>query len=79
MIRCGFTLGLLASCLCLLAGVPPASGQSDPLDLQRRAIQRIDAFIDQFRRTGEFNPASPELVQADRELAASNRELGTLR
>ena len=73
MIRCGFKLGLLASCLCLLAGVPPASGQSDPLALQQQAIRRIDGVIETFRKTGNIPTA--DLAQAERELAASNQAL----
>jgi CHAT domain-containing protein len=77
MIRCCFKRGLLVSFLCLLAGAPPAFAQGDPIELQRRAIQRIDAVVAEFRRTGNFSLASPELAQADRELVASNRALAT--
>jgi CHAT domain-containing protein/tetratricopeptide (TPR) repeat protein len=50
-----------------------AQGGDPALSLQRRAIARIDALVDGYRRTGNarLNPA--ELAQADTELAASNR------
>jgi CHAT domain-containing protein len=68
-------LGLVAAVSCLLAGAHSASGQGDPLELQRRAIRRIDAFIDQFRKTGDVRTALPDLMQADAELTESNRVL----
>jgi CHAT domain-containing protein len=76
VIRRRHTRGFAAALLfLLLAGAPPAMGQGDSLELQRRAIQRIDAFIDHYRRTGDFTSGISELAQADRELAASNRTL----
>src|SRR5262245_7875953 len=64
-------LPLLGVVLALLA--PPAPGQGDPLVLQQQAIRRIDGVVESFRKTGEIR--SPELAQAERELAASNQAL----
>jgi CHAT domain-containing protein len=38
-------------------------------------MQRIDAIVEHFRKTGEYQSRLPELVQIDAELAASNRTL----
>jgi CHAT domain-containing protein len=43
----------------------------DPIALQQRAIQRIDGYIDRFRKTGDLTSLLPDLQQADVELAAS--------
>jgi tetratricopeptide (TPR) repeat protein len=43
--------------------------------LQARAVQRLDEFIDRFRRTGEFQSRLPELAQIDAELSLSNQAL----
>ena len=51
--------------------------QSDPLELQKRAVARIDAVIDRFRRTGDTRLQVSELIQAEAELAASNRALAS--
>ena len=52
-----------------------AAAQGDPLELQRRAIQRIDAIVDHARKTGELASRKPDLTQAEAELAASNQML----
>lgn len=57
---------LLATCV---------SAQGDPLALQKGAIQRLDAFVDHYRKTGDFRARLPDLATADAELAASNRML----
>jgi CHAT domain-containing protein len=67
----------VAVLLCVLAGASPVFGQGDPVDLQRRAVQRIDAFVDQVRRGADIRIALPELALAERELAASNLALAT--
>jgi CHAT domain-containing protein len=54
---------------------PSAWAQGDPIELQKRAIQRIDDFTDQFRKTGDFRSRIADLAQAEGELAASNRIL----
>lgn len=66
---------VLTAFLCLLLQAQRVSAQSDPLELQRRAIQRIDAFIDHYRKTGDFQARLPDLAAAEAELAASNRML----
>ena len=48
---------------------------NNPLELQKRAVARIDSVIDRFRRTGDTRLQISELVQAGAELAASNRAL----
>src|SRR5437879_8821601 len=53
----------------------PAWSQMDPAALQKRAVERIDAFVDNFRRTGDFRSRIGDLAQADLELAESNRLL----
>ena len=59
-------------------GNPPVQSvnpQQDPLALQGRAVQRVDGFVDHFRRTGEFQSRLPDLVQADAEFSLSNQAL----
>jgi CHAT domain-containing protein len=70
-----FKLILLASVLCLGPRAQPALAQGDPIELQKRAIQRLDAFVDQFRKTGDIRSRIPDLAQAEAELAESNRAL----
>jgi CHAT domain-containing protein len=41
--------------------------------LQQRAIGRIDAFVEAYRKTGDTRSRLAELAQAERELAASNQ------
>jgi CHAT domain-containing protein len=53
----------------------PASPQSDPLLRQKRALERIDSFVDHYRKTGDFKSRVTELQQAEKELISSNREL----
>jgi CHAT domain-containing protein len=48
---------------------------NDPLELQKRAVARIDSVIDRFRRTGDTRLQISELVQAGAELSISNRAL----
>ena len=64
--------GLLVVLLLCLA---PGSGfaQNDPISLQTRAIQRIDGFVDQFRRTGDMRSRLRDLAEAATELDASNQ------
>jgi CHAT domain-containing protein len=52
-----------------------ATAQGDALELQQRAIQRIDAIVDHFRKTGEYQSRLPELAQVELELGVSNRML----
>jgi CHAT domain-containing protein len=57
------------------APLQPDRGPGDPLTAQARAVQRLDAFVDHFRRTGEFQSRLQELAQIDAELSASNQTL----
>ena len=75
--RCSHWRRCAAALVCVLACAASALGQSDPLELQRRAIQRIDAFVDQVRKGADFRSVLPELALAERELAASNLALAT--
>jgi len=65
------TLLLILSAAGVAAQAPP----NDPLELQKRAVARIDSVIDRFRRTGDTRLQVTELVQAGTELQASNRAL----
>jgi tetratricopeptide (TPR) repeat protein len=65
------TMTLIAS---LTIGVSSFVGD-DPFTLQQRAIQRIDGYVDRFRKTGDRASLLIDLRQADVELAASNRIL----
>jgi len=71
----GAFLGVFLSVLSFVSFAAPASAQSDPLELQKRAIARIDAYVDFFRRTGDMRSQLGQLAQADAELTASNRLL----
>jgi len=62
------------TCVALVLCVVGAQ-QMDPIALQKRAVQRLDAFVDHFRRTGDFQSRMAEVVQAEAELAASNQAL----
>jgi CHAT domain-containing protein len=67
-----FTIALLLGC-CAAFAAAPVRAQGDALDVQARAIARIDAVIDRFRRTGDLRMS--ELAQAGADLDASNRVL----
>src|SRR5262245_31314582 len=67
--------GLLAIGLGVIALPNRVLGQGDPIELQNRAIQRIDVFVETFRKTGDMRSRLPDLAQADAELSASNRML----
>ena len=74
--RRGFTLVFWAGSLLLLfVRAQAAHAQVDPLELQKVAIQRLDAVIDYFRKTGDFKSGLPHIAQAEAELTASNRML----
>lgn len=62
---------LMLSSTAAAAQAPP----NDPLELQKRAVARIDSVIDRFRRTGDTRLQISELMQAEVELSASNRAL----
>ena len=69
------SIPLVLAIVCALPLAELVSAQGDPLVLQRSAIQRIDGFVDQFRKTGDMRTRLPDLAQAEAELAASNRML----
>src|SRR5882762_8370436 len=66
---------ILAALLATAAAAQTPGTQGDPLELQKRAVARIDTVIGQFRRTGDTRLQISELLQAEAELAASNRAL----
>jgi CHAT domain-containing protein len=67
------------SALLLIVSAAGAAAQAPPpndaLELQKRAVARIDSVIDRFRRTGDTRLQVSELLQAGAELSASNRAL----
>src|ERR687887_160029 len=67
-----FLNSLNAGFLCLLLFSSAAAAEDDPLARQQQAIQRIDGFIEHYRKTGDFRSRVPDLAQAEAELAASN-------
>jgi len=74
--RLGRSFALLTFLLIVPAtGAAAQAPPNDPLELQKRAVARIDSVIDRFRRTGDTRLQISELVLAGTELAASNRAL----
>jgi hypothetical protein len=67
---CSILLLILAATVSAAQTLP-----NDALELQKRAVARIDSVIDRFRRTGDTRLQVSELVQAGAELSASNRAL----
>lgn len=57
------------------ASAQTAGAPADALALQKRGIARIDAVVDQFRRTGDTRLSVAELRLAEADLATSNRAL----
>ncbi|HEY7171134.1 MAG TPA: CHAT domain-containing protein [Vicinamibacterales bacterium] len=53
----------------------PDRAAGDPLALQARATRRLDDFVDNFRRTGDFQSRQQDLAVADAEFSTSNRAL----
>ena len=47
--------------------------QVDPSTLEKQSIERIDGFIENFRRTGDFQSLLPQLQQAEADLFISYR------
>ncbi len=68
-------LAIITGFFCLFLSSSAAAAQDDAMELQHQAIRRIDAFIEHFRKTGEFRSQVSDLAQAEAELAASNRML----
>ena len=58
--------------LALVAALMPlARGQSDAGGLQQRGIQRLDAYVEHFRKTFDQRSLLPELAKAEIELTTS--------
>jgi CHAT domain-containing protein len=53
------------------------SSTQDPAQLQQQAIQRIERFIEHFKRTGDHTSLLPELKQAEAELIVTVQEFRT--
>jgi CHAT domain-containing protein len=64
--------------LACLASTVGSAPQESAGDLQKRAIARIDSFVEHFRRTGDMRSLLPQLADADRELTASNTQFAAL-
>ena len=62
-----------AALLCLCACAAPA--QPDPLAQQQRANQRLEAWLDQARRSGDFQAGRDTLIQLEADYAQSNAAL----
>jgi CHAT domain-containing protein len=69
------SIPVLALILSATVGAAQTPPPNDPLELQKRAVARIDSVIDRFRRTGDTRLQVSELLQAGAELSASNRAL----
>src|SRR5262249_14099163 len=66
---------LVAVGLSVIALPQSMLAQGDPLELQARAIRRLDGFVETFRKTGDMRSRLPDLAQAEAELSASNQML----
>ena len=66
---CHRTLGFLLLAALLATGTPARA--ADPTVLQRDAIAKIDAFVDYFRKTGDYRSRIADLAEAERQLRAS--------
>lgn len=51
-----------------------ARAQTDPLALQQQGIQRLESYIEHFRKTGDQRSRLPDLTRAATDLAASQEE-----
>jgi CHAT domain-containing protein len=49
----------------------PCYAQNDAASLQRRSIQSIDSFLENFRKTGDRQSLRPQLEQAEKDLLIS--------
>ena len=67
-------LGLVFVALSILALSAPAA-EDDATLLQRQAITRIEAAVEHFRKTGDFQSRVRDLQQAESELTTSNEAL----
>lgn len=71
-LNCLFLPKLAFMMLSILA-LSTAAAEDDAILLQQQAIARIDAFVEHFRKTGDFQSRIIDLQQAEKELTASNR------
>ena len=53
---------VLVAGVAILAMPERAFAQGDPIELQSRAIQRLDTFVETFRKTGDMRSRLPDLV-----------------
>lgn len=67
-----FSLGLVLAILSVLPLSAPAVADDATL-LQQSTIARIEAFVEHFRKTGNFKSRVADLQQEEAELTASNR------
>ncbi|SEM18465.1 CHAT domain-containing protein [Syntrophus gentianae] len=68
-----FVLAILMTTLMLAPGCA-TSADSQAAAIQKRAIQRIENYLEHFRKTGDQKTLLPELHQAERELFQSLNE-----
>ena len=66
---------LLVCCAASTVSSVAAQPADDPLALQRLGAERVDGFVDHFRKTGDRTTRRPDLLQAEQLLAASDRGL----
>ena len=69
---CRYLVGRVFMILSLVA-LSALSVADDATLLQQNAIARIEAFVEHFRKTGDFQSRVADLQQAEAELTASNR------
>lgn len=62
-------LGLLVVFVAIIFS--PCYAQDDAASLQRRSIQSIDSFMENFRKTGDLQSLRPQLQQAEKDLLIS--------
>lgn len=72
-LECGVWLVLVSALVCVSASLA-FSATEDPARLQQQGIQRIERFIEQFKRTGDRTSLLPELKQAEAELTLTEQE-----
>ena len=70
----GVVLIALAVLTCAAVETESAAAES-AVDMQKRAIARINSYVEHVRRTGDRSSLVPELAMADLDLIASNQQL----
>jgi tetratricopeptide (TPR) repeat protein len=66
---CHSILRLLLLAALLVTSIPARA--ADPAELQRDAVAKIDAFVDTFRKTGDYKSRIGDLANVERQLRAS--------